>query len=159
MKHVVPAEAGTLFRRSYMLQLGALFCITMPNNEYKYLLLSHFILAKWPWREWPYFGSIFCHSSYRCTYFPVDQVQKHIWYTVAYPIFGGQGDEMCDKQGHNPLFEVVRGGPFDIQGGGGGGFVFYWESDNLFMFVWKPDNLFGIILKPDNFFGLDIRAR
>ena len=47
MKHVVPADAGTLFRRGYMLQLGALFCIIMPNNAYKYPLLSHFIFAKW----------------------------------------------------------------------------------------------------------------
>ena len=44
MKHLVPAEAGTLFRRSYIFQLGALFCISMPNNAYKYPLLSHFLL-------------------------------------------------------------------------------------------------------------------
>ena len=25
---------------------------------------------------------------------------------------------------------------------GGGGFVFYWESDNFFVFIWKPDNFF-----------------
>ena len=92
MKHLVPAEAGTLFRRSYIFQLGALFCIAMPNNAYKYLLLSHFLFAKWPLRGWPDFGSIFiCHSSYRCTCFPLDQVQKHILYIVAYSIFGGRG--------------------------------------------------------------------
>ena len=29
--------------------------------------------------------------------------------------------------------KLIKGGPFDIQGGGG--FVFYWESDNLFVFI------------------------
>ena len=94
MKHLVPAEAGTLFRRSYIFQLGALFCIAMPNNAYKYLLLSHFLFAKWPLRGWPDFGSILCHSSYRCTCFPLDQVQKHILYIVAYSIFGAGGRDM-----------------------------------------------------------------
>ena len=52
MKHLVPAEAGTLFRRSYIFQLGALFCIAMPNNAYKYLLLSHFLFVARVTRLW-----------------------------------------------------------------------------------------------------------
>ena len=33
---------------------------------------------------------------------------------------------------HGYLSIVLRGGPFDIQGGG---FVFYWESDIFFVFI------------------------
>ena len=74
---------------------------------------------------------------------------------------------MCKSSGqkHNDILTFIywpdihlRGGPFDIQGGGGG-LVFYWESDNCFVFIWKPDKKILIIFKPDNFFVLDIRAR
>ena len=60
---------------------------------------------------------------------------------------------------YNLYAKHLRGGPFDIQGGGGR-FVFYWESRYFFGVHMKPDNFFFLIIsKPDHFFGLDIRAR
>ena len=53
---------------------------------------------------------------------------------------------------------VVRGGPFDIQGGGGG--ALYFIGSHIFVCVhMKARYFFGILAEPDIFFWLDIRAR
>ena len=91
MKQCLPAEVGKVFRSRVFF-----FCLSMPNNAHKYILLSDFTFAKWPLRGWPYFASVLCHSSNRCTYIPADQVYKHIYYAVAYLLLGGGGGVVQD---------------------------------------------------------------